>query len=88
MTYHGCDDYVEDCLFDEAYGDEYVSNAQKKTNEKLEDLRDNLKWIIEYLNYGELNGKFVMQEALLNMCDLLDVNSKELEEKIKFDEVA
>ena len=88
MTYRGCSDFVEECLCDEAFGDEYISRSEKKTLEKLDDLRDNLKWIIEYLNYGELNGKFVMQEALLNMCDLLDVNSKELEEKIKFDEVA
>lgn len=88
MTYRGCSDFVEECLYDQAFGDEYMSRSEKKTLEKLDDLRDNLKWIIEYINYGELNGKFVMQEALLNMCDLLDVNSKELEEKIKFDEVA
>jgi hypothetical protein len=85
--YHGiCDDYELDQI--DALYDYPVSRERKKELETLDDLRDNLKWIIEYLNYGELNGKFVMQEALLNMCDLLDVNSKELEEKIKFDEVA
>lgn len=80
-----CDDqYDRQCAWD----DREASPERLKELETLDDLRENLKWLIENINDGELVGRFNLQDALFRMCDLLDVSSKDLEEKVKFDEVA
>lgn len=83
------DDYCSDahdrlCAWD----DREPSYERQKELDVLEDLKENLAWLIENINQGELVGRFNLQDALFRMCDLLEVSSKDLEEKVKFDEVA
>lgn len=80
-----CDDQYDRVC---AWNDREPSYERQKELDTLDDLRDNLKWLIENINDGELIGRFNLQDALFRMCDLLEVSSKDLEEKVKFHEVA
>lgn len=88
QNWDGYSDYCNDVHDRECAWHDGISFERKKELEKLDDLKENLVWMIENINNGELVGRFNLQDALFRMCDLLEVSSKDLEEKVKFDEVA
>ncbi len=79
------DRYAEYC--NDVYERDFAYDDSKENDyEMIADISDNVNLILDELSYNDLKGKDALQDSLFNLCDLLNIDTKKLYQKIANDQ--